>query len=112
MSYDYFFFAKPGDGKVLAIDAIGPDLPSIGSLEFVRGEISRAFPAVRWEPPRGEIRAWFGLQGPPEFLLLPEDGGKLSCFKAAFIEREEVLALAASMNLVAFDPQRGEILGA
>jgi hypothetical protein len=122
LSYDYFFFAKSsfaqssfargGDSGPLTIESLGADMQPIGSIDAVRIAISRAFPATQWTPPCDEIQAWFGASGPSEFILTLDEGENIGCFKAAYITREEVLRLADEMNLVAFDPQTGELLRA
>ena len=111
MSYDYFLFARPTDGTLLQLETLGKNMSPIGSPEEVMARISAEFPAVRWEPPRANIHAWFGVQGPPEFIVTTEADGNVASIKAAYIERHEVDRLIAAMRLVAFDPQTGELSG-
>jgi hypothetical protein len=109
VSYDYFLFARPAPGDGLTLDGLG-DATAIGALDQVKAAISKTFPATRWEASRHDPRAWFGLQGPPEFLLTTEVDGGITSFQSCRIERAEVLLLARQLHLVVFDPQSGEIL--
>jgi hypothetical protein len=111
MSYDYFLFAPPADGTALQLETLGETIQPIGSPVEVMAKISAEFPAVRWKPPRANIQAWFGVQGPPEFLITTAADGSVGSIKAAYIERDELDRLIAAMHLVAFDPQTGELFG-
>jgi len=110
MSYDYFFFARPADGSPPKLETLGQDVVPLGSPDEVMKGIDAVFPALAWQPPQGAIRAWFGNGkcGQAEFLMSAETNGLVTSFKAAYIEREEVDALAAQMRLTVFDPQSGE----
>jgi hypothetical protein len=111
VSYDYFLFARPADGNPPTLESLASAARPIGTPQQLMARISALFPAVAWEPPRGDVEAWFGVNG-PEFLLSPDADGNVSALKAAYIERAEVRALAAALELVAFDPQKGRFVDA
>ena len=71
--------------------------------------LSAMFPAVAWQAPHANVDAWFGGNR-PEFLLSADTDGNVSALKAAYIEPAEIRALAAALNLVAFDPQKGSFI--
>ena len=108
MSYDYFLFARPRGEKV-DFDSLASERAAIGSPEALMARIDAIFPNVTWEPPHGDVDVWFGVNG-PEFLLSPDADGCVSVLKAAYIEPEELRALAAALDLVAFDPQEGRFV--
>lgn len=110
MSYDYLLFKRPAGGEKPSMETIAENLATIGSVDEVRAEISRLFPAVRWQPPHDGIDSWFGLQGPPEFQVSSENGGLVTNFMASHIEPDEIWRLVKEMGLVALDLQSEEII--
>jgi hypothetical protein len=111
MSYDYFLFARTGDGQAApTLESFASEPRPIGTPEQLMERISAMFPAVTWEPPHGDVDAWFGANG-PEFLFSPDPDGFVSTVKAAYIEPDQVRALAAALDLVTFDPQKGCFVG-
>lgn len=110
MSYDYFLFAKPDDGRAASLDSLASDRKAIGMPGELMARIGAVFPSVAWEPPHGGVEAWFGANG-PEFLFSCDEDGSVSVLKAACIDPEELRALVAALGLVAFDPQKGCFIG-
>jgi len=111
VSYDYFLFARPASGQAPDLETLGASKRPIGTPAELMARISAFFPALRWEPLRGDIDAWFGVQGPPEFMLSADGAGNVCVLKAAYIERDEISALANALGCVAFDPQKGLFVG-
>ena len=112
MSYAYFLFAKPIDGHAVTLEALAAAPRSIGTPTDLMARINTLFPSVKWETQSGDAVAWFGVKGPPEFLLMPDADGNVSVLKAAFIELDEIRRLAAALTLIVFDPQKGCFVGA
>jgi hypothetical protein len=111
VSYDYFLFAKPIDGREATLEALAAAPRSIGTPADLMARIDALFPSVRWEMQSGEAAAWFGVKGPPEFLLMPDADGNVSVLKAAYIELDEIRRLATALSLIAFDPQKACFVG-
>lgn len=106
MSYDYFFFRKRASDEKLTLENLERNVESIGSVDSVKAAITELFPATQWSEFKD---AWFGVCGPPDFLVSADPDGGLISFKASRIERGEVEMLAAKMDLIVFDPQKAEL---
>ena len=110
MSYDYFLFARPADGRAPDLDALATELRPIGAPEDLMARIGALFPALIWTAPQDRTDAWMALGGPSEFILAAEADGNVATVKAARVERDEVRALAKALGCVVFDPQQGSFL--
>jgi len=111
VSYDYFLFAKPIDGRAVTLEALAAASQSMGTPAEVMARIDALFPSVQWEKRSGDAIAWFGVKGPPEFLLMPDADGNVSVLKTAYIELDEIRRLATALSLIAFDPQKACFVG-
>jgi hypothetical protein len=107
MSQDYCFFGALPDGRK---PTLRDSFPPIGTADEVMARVSALFPSLRWKPPYYEVRAWFGVDGPVQFILVPEADGRVMALKGEQIDRAQALALAAALGLVVFDTEAREFL--
>ena len=108
MSYDYLFFNLSGNESptIKALEfAVG-----MGTVEEVKAQISKVFPAVIWEESTTMPGFSFGRQGPPKFQVSAEENGQVQNFMASRIEISEVKSLVQHMSLVALDLQSQKFL--
>ena len=106
MSYDYFLFARPADGGAPTFESLAAGMRPIGTPAELMARVEAIFPDVRWEALHDDVGAWFGASR-PEFLISPDADGRVSAVKVAYIDPAEIRALAAALDLVVFDPQKG-----
>ena len=114
MSYDYWFMRARNPIRSSA-DVDEPNIAPIGTFQEIKRLVHNARPEFKWSDAERychitneseDIRLEIGFAEPgPEFLTIVVRAWWRENFQ------EQLVALATSLGLFAFDPQQGRLIG-